>query len=293
MADYRCFHDDIDAALLDRAHFRCTHRLAGESALTLERLREIIPALPPEQVMYSVRPLANGDNFEGEFKRRPSERSLDETLALLPVSDSYVMVNSPHVHPAFAPLREALMEDVGRLMQRRGVGSEPLSPKLFLFIASPGSVTPFHIDRYSTLLLQFRGTKTVTVFDPWDPRVVSPEATEAYMTYQNTKLHWDEGMNGLGTAYDFHPGEALHIPFAAGHHVRNGTGDISISMSIIFNTPESMRWREALAFNQWFRPKLGKVGLGLNPVGSAPARDRAKAAGWSALSKVRSLVRPD
>jgi hypothetical protein len=281
-----CF-EQLDGGLLDRASFKCRHKLLGHPALEFSNLARVIPALPPDQVMYSVRHLATADNFERTFSQRPLERGIEETLANIRTSDSYVMIQSPETDPSFRDLHRQLLADVEQLMRSRGVGRAALNPHLYLFIASPGGITPFHLDRYSTFLLQFSGSKMVSVFPQWDESVVSAPRLEDYVAYHNTSLPWTDDMDSLGTHYHFAPGDALHIPFAAGHHVHNGPEDVSVSMSIIFNTRESMRWRQALNFNHAARPRLGRVGLSVKPVGKSKLRDRVKARVWSMYSAVR------
>lgn len=276
----RCFDDSVDASLVDRGSFVCGHKLMGHPALSLESLCRVLPRLPPGQVMYATRRLATEDNFEKTFKQRPLDRSVAETIETIRESDSYIMVNSPQVDESFAELYQDLIHDVQALMWERGVGDKAISPKLYLFIASPNSVTPFHIDRYSTFLMQFRGSKWVTVSDPWDERVVTSPDRENYVSYVSTQLPWTPEKDGVSTRYWFEPGQALHIPFVAGHHVHNGPDDVSISMSIIFNTPQTVDWRDALNFNQRARKVLRRVGLGPGPVGVNPDRDALKAKAW-------------
>jgi hypothetical protein len=276
----RCFDDSVDASLVDRGSFVCGHKLMGHPALTLESLCRVLPRLPPGQVMYATRRLATGDNFEKTFRQRPLDRSVAQTIETIRESDSYIMVNSPQVDESFAEIYQDLIHDVEALMWERGVGDKAISPKLYLFIASPNGVTPFHIDRYSTFLMQFRGSKWVTVSDPWDERVVTSPDRENYVSYVSTQLPWTPEKDGVSTRYWFEPGQALHIPFVAGHHVRNGPDDVSISMSIIFNTPQTVDWRDALNFNQRARKVLRHVGLGPGPVGVNPDRDARKAKAW-------------
>lgn len=276
----RCFDDSVDASLVDRGSFVCGHKLMGHPALSLESLCRVLPRLPPGQVMYATRRLATEDNFEKTFKQRPLDRSVAETIETIRESDSYIMVNSPQVDESFADIYQDLIHDVQALMWERGVGDKAISPKLYLFIASPNSVTPFHIDRYSTFLMQFRGSRWVTVSDPWDERVVTSPDRENYVSYVSTQLPWTPEKDGVSTRYWFEPGQALHIPFVAGHHVHNGPDDVSISMSIIFNTPQTVDWRDALNFNQRARKVLRRVGLGPGPVGVNPDRDATKAKLW-------------
>jgi len=283
-----CF-EELDGGMLDRASFKCRHKLMGHPALDFANLARVIPALPPKHVMYAVKQLNTADNFEKTFSKRPQDCSIEETLENLRTSDSYVMIQSPEADPSFRDLHRELLADVEQLMHQRGVGKAAVNPHLYLFIASPGSITPFHLDRYSTFLLQFSGSKKVAVFPQWNEAVVTAPCLEDYVAYHNTSLPWKQEMDSLGTTYNFTPGEAVHIPFAAGHHVHNGPAEVSISMSIIFNTEESMRWRHALNFNHAARRRLGRVGLSIKPVGRSKLRDRVKARVWSMYSTVRGV----
>lgn len=281
------FAEDIKSELLDRQPFKFHHNLLGHPALSLENLSRVLPTLPKPQVMYSKGLLDVDADFESTFRKRPKERSLEETIESIRTTDSYIMVRSPEVDPSFADLYKALCSEVSALMMARGVGKAPIDSQLYLFIASPNSVTPFHIDRYSTFLMQFRGSKTVTVGMPWDDRLVSRPNREAYVVRQNTKLPWSVERDAFATAFEFSPGEALHIPFIAGHHVRNGADDVSISMSIIFNTAESMRWKDALSFNHVLRKQLARFGVSPTGVGHSAIKDAIKSSMWHRYLKLK------
>src|SRR5690606_29372300 len=132
----------------------------------------VIPALPKDQVYYSKGLLDVDADFEGTYRDRPRDRTIEETIENIRVTDSYVMVRSPEAHQSFKALYQDLLCDVETLMRRRGVGKSAIGPQLYLFIASPNSITPFHLDRYSTFLMQFRGSKTVSIYPQWNERVV-------------------------------------------------------------------------------------------------------------------------
>jgi len=288
---YRCFVGAIEEEMLDRQDFVLKHKLLSHPSLSLESLASVIPALRKDQVFYSKGLLDVDADFESTYRTRPRDRTIEETIENIRVTDSYIMVRSPESHEAFRELHRDLIGDVEALMRRRGVGRTAIDPQLYLFIASPNSITPFHVDRYSTFLLQFRGSKTVSIYPQWNQKVVPSSRLEDYMAYSNTRLHWEDSMSSLAQHHDFQPGDALHIPFAAGHHVKNGPGDVSISMSIIFNTDESMVWRRALQFNQFSRRYLRRLGLAPSPVGAGDWRDAAKSRLWQVVTRARSVIR--
>lgn len=284
----KCFDSTVENRTLDREPFKFQHQLLGHPALELSNLAKVIPSLPPEYVKYSKGLMRNGEDFENCNLLHPSQMSLAETIECMRTSDSYVMVRSPQIDGSFQPVFRELSGDVEHLLRQTFGARERLliKPQLYLFIASPGSHTPFHIDRNSTMLLQFRGSKQVVLFPRWDPRVVSDQAREAYAAYDNTKLPWSEDREAFGQRFDFRPGEGLHIPFIAGHYVQNGMDDVSISMSIIFNTPESQAQLEALQLNH----RLRGLGLSPRPVGRGMGRDQLKSVLWRVRRKVRHTL---
>ena len=79
---------------------------------------------------------------------------------------------------------------------------------------------------------------------------------------------------------------------AAGHHVRNGSEDISISLSIIFNSPRSQQLTRALKLNQKLRLLASRVGLQPARVALDASGVAFKAGVWAAGRGVARLLRP-
>lgn len=293
---FKCFDDTCDPGLMDLQPFMFQHKLVGHPALSMENLRRAIPALPADHVKYSKGLLKNGDDFENASVQQRNGLSLEETIESIRTSDSYIMVRSPQVDDSFVSVFRDLSADVESLL-RQQVGDRPgllIAPRLYLFIASPNSHTPFHIDRNSTMLMQFRGSKEMVIFPSWEPQVVADADREAYAAYVNTKLPWSPDKDVFAKRFDFRPGNGLHIPFMAGHYVRNGGEDVSISMSIIFNTPRTYGQLNALQFNHQLRGLMGPVGLSPKPVGRTDWRDSAKSNLWRAQMRLRrTLGMPD
>lgn len=281
------FSDPVDIQKLNVSPFKVRHSLLGNKALELESLTETLCRLPSDQVVYSNSRLDKKDDFEATFKKRDKSASLEQTLRGMLHSDSLIMVNSPEVDPVFKPVYEEVMESIVEVLAQHNGQSKVFMPTLYLFLASPNSVTPFHIDRYSTFLFQFRGSKQVSVAEPWDSRVVSDSDREAYVSYANTKLPWSVEREKLFTCFEFKPGESLHIPFVSGHFVKNGADYLSISMSIIFNTEQTMMWRRALNFNHRARKILNAVKIAPSPIGFSKVRDRSKAYCWQSWTSLR------
>jgi len=180
-----------------------------------------------------------------------------------------------------------LIRDVQGVMQDCGAGREAHDAKLYLFISSPNSVTPFHIDRYSNFLMQIQGRKEVSVFPQWDERSVPSRVRESVVAYSGERATWQPEMDGLRTVYRLEPGDALHVPFVAGHHVRNGP-EVSITLSLFFHTDATRSLTRAMHLNDKLRRRFG---LRPHPVGMAPVRDAVKSGVWRFGRTVAHVLR--
>src|SRR3546814_4940370 len=62
-----------------------------------------------------------------------------------------------------------------------------------IFLSSPGSITPFHMDPEHNILLQIEGEKTMTVFPPGDETLVPAQQSECFHRGGHRNLQWDDG----------------------------------------------------------------------------------------------------
>ncbi|KAF1710465.1 transcriptional regulator [Pseudoxanthomonas kalamensis DSM 18571] len=291
MQGLKCFEAETSYESLDREAFVFRHTLLGHPALSLDNLSAVLPRLPSDQVFHSNGRLEKGDNFDRAHLEHRPELSLEATLEQLRTTDAYIMVRKPEADASFQPLMRDLLDDVRSIARAAGIDGEIEDPMLYMFIASPNSVTPFHIDRYSTFLLQFRGSKEVTVFPPWDARVVSDEDAEHFFACSGRRPAWRPETAELGQTFGFNPGQVLHIPFAAGHHVRNGSDDVSISLSIIFNTERTRELMRALMFNHHSRPWMRKLGMSPRRAAMDAPGVTMKSGLWNSAKRLSGLLR--
>jgi hypothetical protein len=283
----RCFADNVRPELFDREPFLFTHKLLGHPALSMDNLGRMIPALPERQVHYSSGRLQTSDNFERAHTDHANGMCIEETIATLRTSNSYIMIREPQEDESFHPLFRELVDDVNGVLGRRD-GGRAHDAKMYLFLSSPNSVTPFHIDRATNFLMQFQGSKEISVFPQWDPRVMTAAERESHVSRGRHRPLWRPETQSLATTFQFKPGDALHIPFVAGHHVRNGPEDVSISLSIFFQTDETRLLTDAMVLNHHLRERLKWRPAG---VGTARWRDGLKAGAWRTGRGVAQALR--
>jgi Cupin-like domain len=264
----------FDLGLLDKQPFLARHRLVGHEALSLENLSRVVRDLPGDQVFYSSGKVDKVANFDRAHLDNRNGLSLAETMQKIRTSDSYVMVRKPESHPSFRGLFEDVVREIEGMIGEARLGTQAIDPMFYLFIASPNSITPYHIDRYSTFLFQFQGSKSLFVYPPWNEELVPQQVAESFVARSGARPMYDAKFDHLAQEFRFEPGQTLHIPFLAPHHVKNGPDDVSVSLSIIFNTRVTQRQLGAMRFNDKVRRSLD---MRLAPAGTSAVMDGAKA----------------
>ena len=275
---------DIDGktfrAGFNRAPFLIRHHLAGHPLFSLRRLIELANRLPEEKIKY------NGADISvatGLYEGPRTGLSVRETIQQIEECRSWMVINNVELDPEYRQLLDRCLDEV-RLF------SEPIDPGMFrregfIFISSPGSVTPFHMDPEYNFLLQIRGKKQINIWNSGD-RSVLPEITlERYFSDVDRQLVFKEEYQQKAAIFELTPGAGLHFPTVAPHWVRNGD-EVSVSFSITFRTPASERRRVIYCANAELRGK----GLNPRPPGSTTFRDLAKYYGFRARSGIKRAL---
>lgn len=291
MQNLKCFSGDIKTNLIDREPFRINHKLVDHPALTLENISKVILTHPKEKVMFSKGLDHLGINFDKALVEEQDKFNINEVIETIRTSNSYIAVRSAELHPSFKELFQDILSDVERFMKINKTGKKAHVPMIWLFIASPGAVTPFHFDRFSNFIMQIRGSKELAVFPPGHEAVVATRDTEAYLDWDVETPPWRDEMEAYAHKFNFNAGEAVHIPYTSGHYVKNGMDDISITLSVFYHSDETLMWSKAMRLNN----RLRNRGYNPTPAKKSVTKDRVKATIFpyanklaGALSKFRS-----
>jgi hypothetical protein len=254
---------------------RLEHRLNDHPLLALEALAGLGEGLPASSVEYNRGDLAIG--VDG--KPAGNGLGIGETIRGIETCASWAVLKNVEQDPRYAALLGDLL---GELRPRiEAATGAMLKTQAFVFVSSPHAVTPYHFDPEHNLLLQVRGTKSVTTFPAGDARFAPDEVHESYHTGGGRELPWNDRFAKGGSTWPLAPGEALYIPVMAPHHVRNGP-EVSISLSITWRSEWSFAEADSRAFNGLLR----RFGLKPRAPGRYPAKNRSKAFAWRAWSRV-------
>lgn len=243
------------------------HILTDHPLLSFDALAQAALELPP---MYVERRISNAVNG-GEFAMdRSDETDAASVIRAINISGNWVMLRFVEQLPAYRDLLDSLMEQIGpTILPSTGPG---LKPKGFIFISSPGTLTPFHFDCEYNILFQIAGDKRFATYQPTPPWLPL-DRHEAYYGVGANMLPWNDAYEAEANIHQLRPGDALFIPYASPHWVKAGAQP-SISLSITWQS----EWSQSIGAAMQINPLLRRCGL---PSGDVPA--------WPKAPKWRSL----
>jgi hypothetical protein len=284
---------DTDAALFresfDRRSFVFQHRLANHPLFTLPRLADAAQAILEKGdagrfVVFDAKSFEAGSGFG----TTSTSHQLSESVRRLPDERTWLKISSANeADPDYAEVLRQIIADISVLTDR-DLASEITWSSLTIFVASPGIVTPYHIDHESNFLLQVEGEKDVYLFDQDDRDVLSEVEIEKFYAGDPEAARYKPDLQERSTIYRLTPGAAVHHPPLAPHLVRNGER-VSISVSIGFCTRTLDRRAKVYQVNSLMR----RAGLRPARPGQSKFRDRVKAAGLEMASNSNAVSRED
>lgn len=254
-----------------------SHQLTDHPLLSLEALAELATRIRPVDAEYN-----RGDVPIGlDPALTPANGlSVAETIRGIEHCGSWMVLKFVEQDPLYrALLAETLAEIAPLVAPATGA---MLKQEAFVFISSPGSVTPFHFDPEHNILLQIRGAKTMTVYPAGDEAFAVGAAHEAFHAGGHRNLPWRDDFAGAGEAFALAPGEAVYVPVKAPHWVQNGP-EVSISFSVTWRSEWSYREEYARRMNALLR----RAGLRPGAPGRYPHQNHVKSLGYRAIDRLR------
>ena len=265
----------------NRRPFYVEHRLCGHPLFELPRLVALAQTLPPDEVEYNA-----GDiPVNADYEQTPrTGLSVPETIRRIEECGSWMALKRVERDPEYRALLDGLLDEIRPHAEREHPGMR--NRQGFIFITSPGSVTPFHMDNEYNFLLQIRGDKTVHMWDPTDRLVLPEETIESFHgEFVHRNLTFRDEFMTTAWVLPLPAGRGLHFPVNAPHWIRNGNA-VSISFSVTFDGEPAHRRKLVYILNN----RLRKLGLRPTPFGASPPRDALKALGFASYLKVRQRL---
>lgn len=265
----------------NRHAFTIQHNLANHPLLDLNKLIELAGALPDSSVEYNAGDLPVTQDPNSTPR---NGLSIVDTVRRIEECRSWMVLKNVEQHSAYKKLLQDCLDQVGEITKSIAPGM--CQQQGFIFISSPNSVTPFHIDPENNFLLQIRGRKRVQMFSREDRQVITEKQIEGFFTGAHRNIPYLDSFADRGQWYDLQPGDGLHFPIAAPHWVKNDDA-VSISFSITFQTNDS-RDRQSL---HRLNKKIRSLGLIPTDVGRSPFVDNTKLAVVNSGRFVSGLIK--
>lgn len=256
------------------------HDLYLDDRLTHAAVADLADRLPRRSVIYdtAAQPLLvpQGGPPRGALDR-PGDvirnlSSANAWLTLLNVEDD----------PGCAELMNTMLDQLELGMI--GKQGKMRNRVAFVFVSSPNSVTPVHFDIEHSLLMQVRGSKTVSI-GRFESDAVRRHEVNRYWDGSHGRI---EALPQEVAAYNLTPGRGLYIPPGTPHWVHNGH-DISMSVTLTYFTGATVRENRIEDFNSRAR----RVHLNPREPGRSSTVDTAKICAmgvWAIGRRLRSAA---
>jgi Cupin-like domain len=234
--------------------FYFQHKLNTSPLFQSAKLRELCGycASRPSEFHIEIGKVAPGQGWlSGTISNDPVS-AFDQ----LATSNTLIMLKGVS-HPEYRALLADYLREVSDLLGF-DFSMRYRNPKCTIILASPGRVTPYHMDAEQNLLMQVQGTKQFYVFDGGDPDVLSTESLERFWgASELNAARYTPELQNKAMLFELGPGSGVHVPLTFPHWAQNGP-EISVAVSINF---QSLRCDQANVFrvNHMLRR------LGFNP----------------------------
>lgn len=259
---------------------KIAHGLTGHRLFELEALVELSQRIRPVDVEQN---LANLPIEVDPSTVQHNGLSVADSIRSIEQNGSWMVLKFIEQDAIYRQLLDEILDELEPVVTART--GAMIKREAFIFVSSPGAVTPFHMDPEHNILLQLRGEKTMMLFPAADPDLTPGALQEEFHRGAHRNLPFRDEFAGKGRPISLTPGEGLYVPVKAPHWVQNGTAT-SVSLSVTWRSEWSYREADAHAFNRLLR------GAGLSPAMPAryPSQNMFKAYAWRALAKAKRLA---
>jgi hypothetical protein len=248
--------------------FAVKHNLHENPLFEIPRLLELQKALPEDRALYYP-----GDvEVNTDRKTVPATGlSAEETIRRIRDCRSWMALRNVELDPTYRDLVGQTLESAQPALRTAAPGMT--RPQGWIFITSPGAISPYHFDPEHNFLLQISGTKIIHVFDPTDRSILSELELERYYASGGImgKLEYTEALQEKAHTFIMKPGDGVYIPVSAPHWVKV-EDEVSISFSITYYSDEIIRRDRVYRLNA----RLRRMGITPAPYGRSPLRDSLK-----------------
>ena len=196
--------------------FAIRHKLAGHPLLTLPRIAQLASELPRDLIEYNSGKVAISQDPDAI----PAV-DLDpvDVVKRIETAGAWMVLKRVENSPEYRRLLEDTLLSVARARGFNSLldaGFEQVEG--FLFVSSPNSTTPFHLDSEDNFFVHIHGEKFFTIFDNNDRSIVPDDEIERSMT-KHRNLRYDARFAPRGQEFHLFAGDGCYVPYQWPHWV--------------------------------------------------------------------------
>lgn len=266
--------------------FGIRHMLSGHPLLTLPRIAQLAAELPRDRIEYN-----SGDAAISQDPDKVKTVALDpvEVVRQIQTAGAWMVLKRIDTSPEYRRLLEDTLLSVAKARGHKSLEDADFQQiEGYLFVSSPNSTTPFHLDSEDNFFVQIHGEKFFYIYDNEDRTIADDDAIEHSLT-RHRNLKYDESFEARGVEFHMFGGDGCYVPYKWPHWVRTAN-EYSISMAIT--------WRSKAVHRdinlQFCNSMLRKLGFPQKAPGYNPAWDSVKLAlyrtGVAAVQPLRSSL---
>ena len=261
--------------------FAIKHTLAGHPLFALPRVIDLLRTLPRDQVEFNSGKVEIGQDPD---KMPLFEMEPEEIVRRIETANAWMVLKRVESEPAYRAVLEDALLAVARHKGHSSLGDAGFYDiRGFMFVSSPKSTTPFHIDGEDNVFVQIHGEKFFTIYDNRDGSIASDEVVEHSIT-KHRNLKYDPSYDAKSKRHTLLPGDGVFVPYLWPHWVAT-SDSYSISLAITWKTRAVLRNNDLLVCNSMLR----RLGLPQPAPGRYPMFDGLKS---GTLGVARTLVAP-
>ena len=260
-----------------------THNLVSHPLLQLDALKALARRLPNKQVRFHATTATAKSNFEHAPEEHRHHLGFDEAVDNMESSGSWIALHNAQTDPAYRALLDEALEDVRLRIETKDPGM--FNRAMWIFMQSPNSVTPYHIDHENNFLMQIRGRKIARLWHPED--CLTDHALEVFHSeFHRKEVHYEDSYEKTAKVYTLEPGQGAYMPATAPHLVSN-TDNVAITVSMTYCTAATRRIETINRGNHLLR----RFGVTPPPVGQKRMRDALVYGMFRSYYDARSTLR--
>jgi hypothetical protein len=259
------------------------HRLSDHYLLQSDQLIELSKRLEQRGRIRTHASSATADTpFNEAPAIHPNSASAAETLKRIQDAKAWLSLLNVQTDATYRQLVDDVLDSIRPFVEAKDPNMSYRGG--WIFVTSPNTVTPFHIDKEHNFILQIQGRKTIYVWEPDDEVVVSQHARDLFHARHDRDLIvWKEEFRKRAHRFEVGPGDGAYMPSTAPHLVEVGD-EPSITMSFTYYT-DSTRRQSML---HYARGHLAARGIALPDIGNSELLDRLV---YMSATPVRATVR--